>query len=129
MGKKVSGADCEISVEDSLSSTPLVVFDQTDSHVGEVHSSKIIDLDSFDEGRGYAADFNCWCGIDTTERTCIDEDGSVVSPSTGTAQSSFSIGTWLTVNTLTDKSVYNVQGVLNICANVSNPVIEADKIF
>lgn len=118
-GKKISNANCEFDIEDG---TSLPITSATDqSHGGISQTEFILDSDTFDEARQYIARVSCFCGSSGTANACIDEDGNEINNSVGSATNTFTMLSWLTVNTVTSvNGSINPNEEFSICANVTN---------
>jgi hypothetical protein len=118
-GKKISGGFCKISGW-SNDETKMLLYQDTTIVDGEVKVADIMSPNRFDEGTDYAYKILCYCGSDVSMTECIDEDGVSVIDSIGSTKGFFTTSTWLTVNTVTDKSLYSLKEEIFICANVTN---------
>jgi len=118
-GKKISGGRCLISGW-SNDETQMVLSKETFIVDGEVKAEEILSKNRFDEGTDYAYKILCYCGGNGSNTGCIDEDGLTIEDSIGSLKSAFTTLTWLEVNTLTDKSLYNPKQEIFICANLTN---------
>lgn len=116
--KKISNAQCQIDIE-SGDEIPIVA-DKDITHDGRGQVNFHLSDNFFDEARGYRARISCYCGGTGTELACIDEDGTEVTNSIGSSSDTFTTNTWLNVNTVTGKSLYNMREEIFICANISN---------
>jgi len=121
--KKVSNAKCQIDIEDGIGN-PLVSKLGV-SHAGRVDAEFLLAPETFTEDRSYLIALKCFCGQNNTDLTCIDEDGAAVTNSVGEDNSAFNIIKWLTVNTVTDKSIYEMKNTIFVCSNVTNSNIES----
>ena len=115
-GKLVSNAKCFTFGTDE-SNSPLATCGESVSLNGRGVCSDVL-ANIFDEGEQYIVRTRCSCG--TGDNACFDEDGNSVNLSTGSTTTSFTTNTWLTVNTVTDKSNYFMKNEIIICANITN---------
>ena len=115
-GKLVSNAKCFTFGTDQYES-PLAVCGDSVSLNGRGVCSDVLDY-IFDEGESYIVRTRCNCG--TGINACFDDDGNEVNLSTGSTTTPFTTDTWLTVNTVTDKSIYSLKDEIFVCANVTN---------
>lgn len=121
-GKAISNAECNADVEDGAGipiTEGAIDFSTRD---GEGAFSGVTSIDALSEGRQFVLDIRCTCGKAGTGMSCFDEDGVEVELSSGGIEFPFTVGTWMTVNTITDRLNYIVEDDLFICANVTNPV-------
>ena len=116
-GDKVSGASCDVALED-VNSKPIFSGNHI-SHAGDVHGSFSMNHAIADEGTQYLLKAYCYCGVQNTSSSCVT-DGGQVGLSSGSSSITFTTDTWLEVNTLTDKSSYEMKNEIFICANVTN---------
>jgi hypothetical protein len=119
LGKKITGGFCKISGW-SNDETKMLMYQDTRIVDGEVKVAEIMPPTRFEEGTDYAYKILCYCGSDTSGTECIDEDGSSITDSIGSAKNFFTTSTWLEVNTLTDKTSYELKSEVFVCANVTN---------
>lgn len=118
-GKKISGGVCRLG---------LLSNDETNVREGQITTitdggvKGVFDLttDNFAENTDYTYHVHCFCGSDGSSQECINEDGSTVEDSIGTTTYPFTTNTWLTVNTVTDESLYSLKDEIFVCANVTN---------
>jgi len=122
-GKLISNANCQVDIEDGLG-LPIIAKKEV-SYFGNVQVNFILASNTFNEDRQYLARFSCFCGLGSTEESCIDSSGNEVNNSVGTSTNIFTTAKWLTVNTVTDKRTYIMKNEIFICVNVTN--IEYDK--
>ncbi|MFA5174257.1 MAG: hypothetical protein WC438_03690 [Candidatus Pacearchaeota archaeon] len=118
--KKISNAKCSVNILDSGNNPIDSSIREFYSFDGRASFTQEITKDSFNEGSEYRAEIRCTCGGNNTNEACFDEEGTVVINSKGTASGPFVTNTWLTVNTLTDKSIYHMKDEIFICVNVTN---------
>lgn len=118
--KKIDNALCRIKVLDE-NNKPVNTLPPETSINGEISFSTTVSSKSLDEGAEYVFGIDCTCGIENTSIGCYDEDGASISPSTGGVEYPVSMGTWLTVNTVTNKDLYEIIDQMTICANITNP--------
>jgi len=119
-GKKVTNAQCKITQFDNNNKPIGISAKILKSIAGNVAHTQLITNSNFDEGKQYRTEIYCYCGINNTTDACINEDGDIIEKATGTSTGALTTNTWLTVNTTTDKSVYNPNQEIFICANVTN---------
>lgn len=117
--KLVSNAVCDGILEDG-NGFPLSAGVEIAVRNGHGAFSRLIDHDTFREGRNYLAVIQCSCGSNETGTACFDEDGASVELSTGFISAPFSTLTWLNVNTVIGKINYEMKNEIYICANVTN---------
>lgn len=117
--KKISGGFCKVSALNN-DETKIMLSQDTTMVDGEIKFSDIMPPTRFDEGVDYTYKILCYCGSAGSGTECIDENGVNVNNSIGSARGFFTTQTWLTVNTITDKSLYNLKDEIFICANVTN---------
>lgn len=118
-GKKITGGLCKISTW-SNDESRMLMSKETAMFNGIVEVGEIMPTTRFNEGIDYAYKITCYCGSDASGTECIDEDGSPIADSLGTAKNFFTTNTWITVNTVTDKSIYEFKDEIFVCANVTN---------
>lgn len=118
--KKIDNALCRVEVLDE-NNKPVNTLQSSTSISGEIAFSTTVSSKSLDEGSEYLLEIHCTCGIVNTSIGCYDEDGLAISPSTGETEFPILMGTWITVNTVTDKDGYNPGKSMTICANITNP--------
>lgn len=120
--KLVTDARCIANVEngDGLPRNAIPITIITKDGVGAF--SAVTSPVALEENRGFVLNVRCSCGKAGTGTSCFDEDGVEVELSTGSSSIAFSVGQWLTVNTITDKREYVTGENLLVCANVTNPV-------
>lgn len=118
-GKKISGGNCEII---ALSNDETSVLLQGTTHPidGDLEISDILSPTRFNEGTDYSYHIHCYCGSAGGATECVDEDGINVNNSIGSTTNFFTTKTYLTVNTITDKSTYDMRNFISICANTTN---------
>jgi len=117
-GKGINGAFCSIFVTDD-SGAPLQNCRTGYSFDSRVSCGDVLSADQFMEGNQYLANVRCICG--TGDSVCFDEDGNIEEKYRGSTSFIFTINPWLTVNTITDKSNYNLQDeIILVCANITN---------
>ena len=129
-GDAVSNAQCIIDIvdENDLPLAPaggkIPVPSQGD---GKVLYSLFFDENFVEEGKTYKWDMACTCfnttGITSNEiGICNDEvtGDRITSFKHGEAQFPFTMDSWLTTNTIVDKSSYMPRQTIFICANVTN---------
>ncbi|MCA9488045.1 MAG: hypothetical protein KC516_03740 [Nanoarchaeota archaeon] len=117
-GKKINNANCQFDLEDG-SELPIIGGSDI-AHNGFAQKDFNLNLNAFDEGRDYIVRASCFCGASGTSSSCFDEDGNEISNSVGTGTNFFTTQTYLSVNTITDKSTYDLRDYIHICVNVSN---------
>jgi hypothetical protein len=117
--KKITGGFCKISAW-SNDETRMLMYQDTRIVDGDVKVAEILPPTRFAEGTDYAYKILCYCGTAGAGTECIDEDGAYVNNSITSAKGFFTTSTWLTVNTVTDKSVYAPKQEIFLCANVTN---------
>jgi len=78
----------------------------------------ILDPIPFTEGEQYLAKIRCNCGLG--DNACFDEDGATVEAHKGEFNVPFTVTPWLSINTITDKDMYEVDDTLYVCANITN---------
>lgn len=126
--KKVSNAQCDIHIDDSdglpIDNAPK----ETITYGGKGSYSQQITTKNFDEGRQYAVEIRCKCGVTGTDLACVDEDGTEVASSNGETQASFSVGTWLTSETIIGGNSFSTLFEFTICANITNPVNRSRQV-
>ena len=118
-GKKISGGRCMVSGW-SNDETQMILSKETFIVDGDVKVDAIMSTERFAEGTQYAYKILCYCGSLGSGTECIDEDGVNINNSVGSTKRSFETKTWLTVNTVIDKSVYEMKKEIFICANITN---------
>jgi hypothetical protein len=118
-GKKISGGRCMISGW-SNDESQMILSKETFIVDGDVKVDAIMSTERFAEGTQYAYKILCYCGSAVSGTECIDEDGANINNSVGNTKGSFETKTWLTVNTVVDKSVYEMKKEIFICANITN---------
>ena len=129
-GDAVSNAQCIIDIvdENDLPLAPaggkIPVPSQGD---GKVLYSLFFDENFVEEGKTYKWDLACTCfnttGITSSEMGVCNEGVSgnrIGSFKHGEAQLPFTMDSWLTVNTVVDKSSYMPRQTIFICSNVTN---------
>lgn len=94
--KKITGGSCRYSVWSNdettmLSSGEFQLFD------GAFKSEWILKYESFAELTDYAIVLGCYCGQTGSSTECIDEDGTAVQNSIGTAKTAFTTNEWVAV--------------------------------
>ena len=119
--KGVNGAHCFASIEDGNGFPVATVLDTIITSSGRGIFSTSFGADDFEEDRSYVGVIECNCGITGTNDECFDEDGVAVASSFGAADIIFTIGSWLTVETIVNLPVVVVGDTLSICANVTSP--------
>jgi len=117
--KQIDNALCRLEVLDE-DNKPVNVLPRSVSLAGEIAFSTIINANALEEGRQYGLEIYCSCGIVNTTNGCYDEDGLGISASNGEVTFPFTMNTWLEVNTLVDKTSYEMKEEIFICANVTN---------
>lgn len=119
--KLINNAHCAADIENGeelpRNSVPIETITRDGVGVFSGESS----ADALEEGRGFVLTIRCDCGAENTSVGCSDEDGLAIDYSSGSASQEFDIATWLTVNTVTDRTAYVTGDLLIICANVTNP--------
>lgn len=118
-GKRISGGTCKVSGL-SNDETRVLLYQTTPMFNGNIEVSDIMPVTRFDEATEYAYKIDCYCGNAVSGTECVDEDGININNSVGTAKNFFTTNTWLTVNTVTDKSNYKMKNEIFICVNVTN---------
>jgi hypothetical protein len=118
-GKKISGGRCMISGW-SNDESQMILSKETFIVNGDVKADEIMSTERFAEGTQYAYKILCYCGSLGSGTECIDEDGVNVNNSVGSTKGSFETKTWLTVNTVVDKSIYEMKKEIFICVNITN---------
>jgi len=137
-GKAVLGASCSGDILQSVEGDLVPIAGSTSTfgnllskYAGHVLTSFFPIPDVLDEGTSYVVEVRCDCIPENGG--CIDEDGNVLvnvsslSGLIGIGTTSITIDTWITVNTLVDKTNYGLKDEIFICANVTN-VISSDRI-
>lgn len=118
--KGISNALCTVYIVDNdgnpieTSKTTFRTFDGRGSY------AQYVSDDNFNEGTTYRAEISCFCGANQTSEQCLDEDGNTVTNSKGSIEGPFVTQTWLSVNTLVDKTEYEMKDEIFICVNVTN---------
>jgi hypothetical protein len=117
--KKISGGKCIISV---WSNDESQMINSKEAFIvnGEVKVSAITSAERVEENTQYAYKIICYCGSAGGATECIDEDGNNVNNSVGSTKDFLETKTWLNVNTVVDKTNYEMKGDLFICANITN---------
>lgn len=115
----ISNAVCDGILEDG-NNFPLSAGVEITTRNGHGAFSRLISQDTFKEGSNYLAIIQCTCGISSTGTACFNETGGEVTTSAGTISAPFSTLTWLTVNTIVDKTNYVMKKEIFISANVTN---------
>ena len=103
--------------EDLLPVSSLVGEPTISGHSGV---SDEISTETFKEGKSYSVNIFCSCGSNSTGKECWDSSGNIITNSVGSASASFTVKTWLKVNTVTNKLSYVGKEEIFICANVTN---------
>ena len=119
-GKKISGGLCGISI---LSNDETKVLLESYGPVikGMIGLSEIFPHTRFSENQDYAYEVECYCGSSGSSTECIDEDGTPVNNSVGSAKNFFTTLSWLDSNTVTSiNGNVSVGNEFSICANVTN---------
>ena len=89
------------------------------SYNGRFVCSDIADPKALQESTPYLAKVRCHC--DSSENACFDEDGMALEKYKGSTSIPFEITPWLSsVNTVTDRNMYEARQVATICANITN---------
>lgn len=117
--KRLSGARCVADVENGDAVPVTAASIDIVTHDGLGVFSGVTSIAALSEGTSFVLTPSCSCGV--SPNGCWDEDGTSVESSAGSSSFTFDVGTWLTVNTITDKSNYMTGENLLICANVTNP--------
>ena len=117
--KKISGGLCKFSVW-SNDENDMIYSDSDRIFDGEIKFKWIMKPSNFDEGTEYATKILCYCGSDSSDTECIDEDGNTIEDSIGSLKFPTNTYNWLRVNTLTDKSEYEMKNEIFVCANITN---------
>jgi len=117
-GNKISGANCQVVIEDTASRP--IIESTVLSHSGEIHTDFLLDSAVVEEGTQYLLKFYCYCGIVNSSNSCVNNQGGQVGLSTGSSTETFTTDTWLSVNTVTNKANYVGREEMFICANVTN---------
>ena len=118
-GKKISGGLCEVSALSNDETRVLLNTIITPVN-GVLDVSDILSPTRFNEGEDYSYRINCYCGSSGSSTECIDEDGNQINNSIGSAKNFFTTKIWITSNTVTDASFYNLKEEIFVCANVTN---------
>ncbi len=131
-GKAVVGASCNGDILELVNGSLVPIGGTTSGfqsltskYGGHTLVSFTPTVSSLDEGRSYIVEVRCDCVPENSG--CMDEDGVVLINSSqvsglfGIGTSSISISTWLTVNTVTDQTGYEVGETAVVCANITNP--------
>ncbi len=132
-GKAVLGASCSGDILQLVNGSLVPIAGSTSTFGNILSKYEGHSLTSFtpipdilDEGTTYVVEVRCDCIPENGG--CIDEDGTILvnsSSSTGLigiGTTTITTDTWLTVNTLTDKTNYNLKEELFICTNVTNVI-------
>jgi len=119
--KNIDNAKCEIFGTDA-NGEPLqqcTVFSSLSTTIdGFGICSDILNSLIFEENEQYLVKIRCTCGIG--DNSCFDEDGNTIEKHKGSATYVFTVTPWLTVNTITDNDMYEVDDSIYVCANVTN---------
>ena len=118
-GKKISGGLCKVSAL-SNDETKILLETYTTPINGILEVSDILPTTRFSEGTDYAYEIHCYCGSIGGGTECVDEDGNSINNSLGTAKNFFTSKTYLQVNLVTDKNLYDLKDFITICANITN---------
>lgn len=116
--KQISNAQCEVDLEDGIGN-PLASKEMV-THAGKGDVEFLLNSETFDEDRSYLVAIRCFCGSANNSLDCINEDGNPTTNRIGSDNSAFEIVKWLTVNTVTDKTLYEMKKTIFICSNLSN---------
>lgn len=119
IGKKLTNARCQISFSEG-DDIPIASFNSIKTIDGRGQANFYLNDNAFNEGREYLVEVDCFCGNTGSGNGCIDEDGLDVNNSIGTTQGFFSINTYATSSTRTDRTSYSLKDELFVCANVTN---------
>lgn len=115
--KRISGATCSIYGTDE-NNAPLQVCGVSKTVDGIGLCEGKLDQAVFEEGDGYLVKIRCSCGIDGS--ICYDDDGVDIGGGDGSNTYPFTVSTWLTSNTVTNKDSYVGREEIFICANLTN---------
>lgn len=132
-GEPVLGASCTGDVLQSVGGVLVPIAGSTggfttvlSKFLGHALTSFIPQATSLDEGTNYIVEIRCDCIPENGG--CMNSTGNVLVNSSsakglkGIGTSSLFIGTWLTLNTVTDKLNYEVGETVRVCANITNPI-------
>jgi hypothetical protein len=96
-GNKISGAQCEIGIltNDLFGSVAHVSTTAVDGTIG---GSFPTSYDNFKEGTSYVLRVKCYCGLNNTDKACVNSNGVAITNSVGTTDYPFITNTWITFN-------------------------------
>lgn len=95
-GKLVSGGECKVNVL-SNDETTILSSSTTSLFNGDLRYYWNLNYESFKESTDYAVRVVCYCGTAGSSTECINQEGSSVNKSVGSAKSSFTTNSWLTL--------------------------------
>lgn len=117
--KKINNAICTVAIDDG-DNLPIVEAKKVMVYNGKGQADFELTDNAFGEGKDYKVVVRCVCGITSTSSACFDENGTEVSSSIGEGSDTFTLNTYLTVNTVVDRSLYYMKEEIFICSNVTN---------
>jgi len=114
----IDNAECLVYGTD-ITGAPLQSCGVVTSHNQVATCSDFLDEEVFNEGQQYLAVVRCNCGLG--DNACFDENGNPVVAHAGSDLYPFTVGSWLTINTITDKNSYTLNDeYIYVCANITN---------
>jgi len=115
---RLDNAQCVVFGTD-INEAPLQVCGDVRSYNGRAVCEGLLDNEVFIEGEQYLAKVRCSCGWENN--ACISDIGSKVEGKHGEVIFVFEVSKWFDVNTVTDKSSYNLNDKeIVVSANVTN---------
>lgn len=96
--KRISGGYCDVHVHDNTNTFMKKEIRNLVPATGHVGTTFTLNYDAFEEGTDYVLATHCFCGSSGSDFECIDEDGLIVTNSTGRASFPFTTKTWVTFN-------------------------------
>jgi len=103
--KKITGGICRIDIEDNTGNQDVIIV-YSSIIEGDIDTSFILNYNAFAENKSYTAEIACWCGSNSSETECIDEDSNSIENSVGTTTTSFTTKLWTGMNNVPFNTVY-----------------------
>lgn len=118
--KTVNNAECLIYGTD-INEAPIQVCTESGAHsksfAGRTICNNMLDL-LFKENQEYLAKVKCNCR--TGDFACFNSNGTIIENTYGENTFVFEVIPWLSVNTIIDETMYEVDDTIYVCANVTN---------